>query len=356
MLLMRWQMIFGIFLRPGSGHLSCDKEVVDGTICSFSEVLDWGHFKIRPSFYPRRAFLDSLSRNMHKHDCMIVCSSAVCSAYSFLPKEADSCAAMRLSPSDYGWTIPVNLKYLSSFCELQIAYATTSGCGSGKIQNDPRIRGCAANYFPFSQIVCLICTTAGGIDLQSLLAPNGTSSYPRRLSKTVMIWCSLYFLSDEKGKFGYVMINHLIWDQQQSYYLTVVRDQLSAKKILHYYKRIWWVPGYKTQTLTVFILGHLISCFCRTLLKDTQSCRTWLNSYLTFIILIFHYTNKCVCLVEKLWILWAIEHHECTTVVKVDQRNRGKSSAPQQDHPKLDSAERTCTNKLEQWVFPPFVA
>lgn len=53
--------------------------------------------------------------------------------------------------------------------------------------------------------------------------------------------------------------------------------------------------------------------------------------------------------------LWAVEHHECTAEVKVDQRNRGKSKDPQQDQAKLDSAERAYTNKLEWWVFPPFV-
>lgn len=69
----------------------------------------------------------------------------------------------------------------------------------------------------------------------------------------------------------------------------------------------------------------------------------------------FHYTNRCVSPVEMVKMLWAGEHHECTAEVKVDQRNRGNSTVPQQDQPKLDSAERAYTNKLKWWDFPPFV-
>lgn len=51
------------------------------------------------------------------------------------------------------------------------------------------------------------------------------------------------------------MINHLIENQLQSNYLTVVKDQLSAKKTLHYYKSIWGVSRCKIQTVTIFIFG-----------------------------------------------------------------------------------------------------
>lgn len=40
---------------------------------------------------------------------------------------------------------------------------------------------------------------------------------------------------------------------------------------------------------------------------------------------LYYSTNKRVS-PEVMWMLWAVEHHECTAEVKVDQRNRGHSN------------------------------